>query len=226
MSISNPVASNFHVPTESNLYNLALFVCHLFIDAKFRSTHILYEQNAFDYELLTKIETICPEPMPSYATDISEPFSMPWKPGERTDNFLQMIFFNPVNLRKNMKNYKDHFAFYRVFVFPSSDDENDVKNQYLRVKKYNYGFNSSTLILYHNVKNGSVSINWMPLSNNDKEVQRPVNMDVALVSAQNKKTKSDKHQNLYAQTFGKYEEKRLIALNLVSRGNKQTNKKE
>lgn len=219
MSTLNISSSNFHIPHEPNFHSLALFICHLFIDGNFRSTHILYESNAFDFELLNHIDSVCPDPVPFYMTDIAQPSTMPWNSGVLTDRILQLIFFEPsTNFRQIINKFNEYLTFYRIFMFSFTNDGNGRKVQYARIKRFNIGYNSSTLILYHSQLNGSVLINWLPINgNNDVEEQQPVNIVVStvFVSHQIKMLNSVKNQNMFHQTFGKYEEKRSIALNVI-----------
>lgn len=212
MAITNLLPSN--IPNELSFCNLALFICHLFTDAKFRSIHILYESNAFDYQLLTEIASVCPHSIPLYVTDISQPFELPWPPTERTDSNLQLIFFSSERATENMNIFRDSFIFYRIFVFALSDNTNGIDVQYKIVEKFNPGYSSNTLMLHHNMKNDSIFINWMPINDNDIEYPRPVNKVSALALAESKKIDVVKYGNLYDETFGKYDGKRSITINL------------
>lgn len=60
------------IPNTTPFHSLALFICHLFIDGKFRSGHVLYEPNALDDRIFTEIKSICPEPMPWQTIDITQ----------------------------------------------------------------------------------------------------------------------------------------------------------
>lgn len=91
--------------------------------------------------------------------------------------------------------------------------------QYASIERFDPDYNSSTLILYHNQLNGSILINWLRINggSNDIEEQQPINVTVPLAfdSDQNKTLNIVKNQNMFDQTFGKYEEKRSLALNVM-----------
>lgn len=213
MALTNLLPSN-----NPSFYNLALFICHLFIDANFRNAHIIYESNAFDHQILKELDTNCPVTIPLYTTDISHPYELPWNPSKKTDNTLQIIFLESNQSLINMTILRESFVFYRVFVFPLS--ENDWKTPYETIKELNLGYNSSTIVLYHNLRNDSIFIDWMPINdddNDDVENQQLVNILPALISSKNDKIKRMKRKksNMYDETFGKYDGKRSISINLL-----------
>lgn len=59
-----PNISNFQT-----FHSLALFICHLFVDGKFRTAHIVHDQNVFDPRLISEIHLNCFEPIPYVLTD-------------------------------------------------------------------------------------------------------------------------------------------------------------
>lgn len=214
MAIANLLPLN--IGNNRSVHNLALFICHLFIDAEFRNIHVVHEPRAFDHQILNEINNVCAEPIPMYMTDVSQPFELPWNPGQNTDNTLQFIFFGTKQLLMNMAVFRDSIipVYYRVFVFSLNSNENDMQIQYKIVKEFNSGHNSSTLILYHNVQNDSVLINWLPVSDDDVENHRPINILPALILAKNTKIGKRNRKNLYVETFGKYDGKRSISINV------------
>lgn len=79
-----------------NFHNLALFICHLFIDGQFRNGHIFYDPNVFQVgQLISEIQSTCPTSIPWISTDVTDKPVLPWKSNERTDHILQLIFFDP-----------------------------------------------------------------------------------------------------------------------------------
>lgn len=67
--------------------------CHLFSEGQFRTTHIFYKPSVFDHAFITELNSICPEPMPLYLTDITQPWSWPWNQHDSSYNVLQLNFF-------------------------------------------------------------------------------------------------------------------------------------
>lgn len=82
-------------PSISNVHNLAMFICHLFIDGNFRYCHILYDPKVFDNQLTNQIDSICLVQIPWLTSDITQGSLSPWQANERTDPVLQLIFFDP-----------------------------------------------------------------------------------------------------------------------------------
>lgn len=94
----------------SNFNDLALFICHLFVDGHFRTGHILYNQNLFDGHLISEFNSVCPETIPWLMTDVTKTSSVLWDTKDRTDNILQLIFFEPGNSLKEIDKYKNYLT--------------------------------------------------------------------------------------------------------------------
>lgn len=73
------------------LYNLALFICHLFINAHFHRGHILCDPEVFYVYFLAKIDSIRPVRIPWQTTDISRSFLQPLHKKPQNDYTLQLI---------------------------------------------------------------------------------------------------------------------------------------
>lgn len=188
------VASNI-----SNFHNLALFICHLFIDGGFRHGHILYDPKVFDNHLITKIDSICLVKIPWLTTDFTQPSTLAWHHSERTDHILQLIFFDPNHLAEDIDKFKDYFTFYRIFVFDSTATKIKTQQQPRKsiIRERNPVFNSSSLILEYNTDNDLVSVTGETTLNSTKYSIR---------------NKSIKYEHIFDETFGKFEQLRPIAV--------------
>lgn len=197
-----------------SFHNLAIFLCHLFIDGKFRIAHVAHDSAAFDIDFLTQIETVCSEPTPWSITDVTQPFKLSWNYKFRTDSILQLIFFNPNHLTEDIKRIEKYFTFYRVFIFAASD-EDQTKRIFSLIKELSPGFSASTLILHYNTTNGSTFLNWLPINDYDYGEWRPreIILDPNVNSNQNRKTDFVFGTSLFDRTFGEYERNRTIAIN-------------
>lgn len=79
-----------------NFHNLTLFICHLFINGHFRTSHIMYDSTMFDGQFMTQTNSIFPQSIRWKFTDISAPSLNPFgDPFDSYDNILQLIFFDP-----------------------------------------------------------------------------------------------------------------------------------
>lgn len=179
-------------PEVPNFYNLALFICHLFIDGNFRTGHILYDPNIFDDQLISKIDSVCPHTIPWLTTDVTEATSSHWQPPERSDHILQLIFFNPNHLQKKVNKYKHFLTFYRLFVLQSGD-KGKVEKRISAVRESETNFSSSSMILDYSSKDQSFNV-----CDNLNEV---IIIDVG--------------ENSFQATFGKYEKNWMLAINSV-----------
>lgn len=135
--------------TLSNFHNLALFICHLFIDGQFRTGHILHDSNEFQINhLIDEIDQLnCSHQIPWLLTDVTKPFSLSWKFNERNDHILQLIFFDLIQLPNAIDDFKDILTFYRLFIFTSVIGETN-KKQIDMVKKLKSTKLLNSVILY------------------------------------------------------------------------------
>lgn len=130
-----------------NYHKLALFVCHLFIDGKFRTTHILFDPNIFDNLLISEIDSVCSDPIPLLTTDITKSSIGTAEEYAQHGPTLQLIFFDPDHLPKKTIRFRRQLAFYRLFIF-CTPDEMDVKKTTTSVlQKLNLFESSNSLIL-------------------------------------------------------------------------------
>lgn len=140
---------------------LALFICHLFNDGHFRSAHILYKPDVFDFDFITQLNLNCPGPMPFYLTDVSQPWHWPWTEQESLHTVLQLHFFEftASELKKDFSEMgRKGFAPYQVFAFDSIDSHVE-RNQDAALRTvYWYSRESRPMILNYNPENVSVYI--------------------------------------------------------------------
>lgn len=110
--------SSHLVPSNvANFHNLALVICHLFIDGHFRSVHILYEPNIFFDHFINDIESICPRPISWESTDVTKLSSLSRRSVEHTDHILQLIFLDPTSITAKIDKSRESPTFYRLFIF-------------------------------------------------------------------------------------------------------------
>lgn len=180
-------------------HQLALFVCHLFIDGNFRSAHILYKPNVFEYnEFMAHIDSNCPEQMPLYLTDITQPWGYSWNQNESPYNVLQLIFdeFNPRNLKKSIIEFRTHesLGLYQIFALSSIDSVSEEQ----RILAFNvlYRLLPEFRVLILNCKSENVSI-YLNHGSNGGSVQRPFYVV-------NQETDFNR-TNLFDRTFEEYE---------------------
>lgn len=158
-SLSTVNLSNF-----SLFYNLAHFICHLFIDGHFRFGHILYDPKVFENQLLTEIDTVCPVQIPWQTNDITQPFSSARDINERTDHILQLIFFDPKYLAAEIDSSKDFITFYRIFVFSSTLIQSNER----RLTSVMRNLSPNSLILEHIRMEDIVNVYWIPMENDEQ----------------------------------------------------------
>lgn len=149
-SILNPNVINFH--------NLALFICHLFIDGRFRYMDILYDSSVFDEHLPSQIESICPVQIPWQLTDINKSPSLSGTPEERTDHILQLIFFDPEQLVEEIDRFNHYLTYYRIFIFLSKAESLIIEAMTEAKKQFEI---SDPFSLFFDPNNGSIQIHWM-----------------------------------------------------------------
>lgn len=184
------------------VHHLALFICHLFIDGNFRTAHFLYKPNTFEFDWLLKIDRVCPEPIPLYLTDITLPWDWPWNADDNKDNVLQLCFFDPSQLSKDINELQSKGdAYYRVFAFDSVAMADKTKGA-LALKALRQLPHSNDLIVHYKPKNVSVYPN-----NGMSTEQNPI----LIVD---EKT-NFAGINLFDHTFGEFERSHAIALNLL-----------
>lgn len=148
-----------------NFSRLALFVCHLFIDGHFRTGCILHDPKTIDIsQIISEVDSICPQPIPWLSIDINKPFSSPWQPNEQTDHILQLNLIDLENSEQSINNFKDLITFYHLFVFYSNDETNlndriiaiENTNSSILSKSIAVSFNSTSINLLNNLaENGN-----------------------------------------------------------------------
>lgn len=202
------ITANFLITNISitpNFHNLALFICHLFIDGHFRFGHILYDPNVFDYRLSNEIDSVCAVHIPWLTTDITQPSSLPWNSTDRTDHILQLIFFDPKYVPEQFHQTKNHLTFYRIFVFSSVDSkDSDTENGISVVGNLSSKFKSNSLIVEYSWENGSLNIHW---------TSERMDKNLILVETEQNKSTDTEYEQIFERTFGEYDRKELIIIN-------------
>lgn len=179
----------------SNFHNLALFICHLFIDGGFRNGHILYDPKVFDNHLITKIDLTCLVKIPWLTTDVTQHFALPWDSSEHSEHILQLIFFDPNYLTEEIDHFKDYFTFYRIFVFDSTTEKIMLDQRTSIIGKRNPI--SDSLILEYNTHTDLVNVTGGATINSTKYSIRNSNV---------------KYEHIFDETFGKFEQLQPIAV--------------
>lgn len=195
-----PNISNFQT-----FHSLALFICHLFVDGKFRTAHIVHDQNVFDLRIISEIHLNCFEPIPYVLTDVTRPFVLPWTSIELSDHILQLILFDPDQLPTHSDDDMLIFVFYRLFVLSATDDT-IVRDQILKLNTAKITSDSSVLIIHQSVDSNLVCVHAEigELSDISGNFGSVVPRDVLEQKVQN--------ENLFDSTFGKLEQKRQIVI--------------
>lgn len=174
-----------------HFHYLASFICHLFADGNFRTVHIAFKPNIFNYTLLEHIDSVCPHSIPFYLTDITRPWVWPWNvKNDNPNNVLQLIFLDPKTFKKDTRQIEELFALYRIFVF-SATDVAETKTQASIAKRLHKLSESNNLILTFDAKNVSIYI--------DLESKHP-----KPIFTMNKDSNFNL-RNLFDQTFGQHE---------------------
>lgn len=199
--------SIFSVQTLPSFHNLAIFICHLFIDGHFRQGNILYDPKVFNDRLLVEIDSVCPSRIPWQSNDVTQLYLSDCHVSERTDHILQLIFFDSNDLMENIEQYQECFTYYRIFVFSSFDDTK-LNQQKSITKQLNRISSANMLIAQHNLKDDAVFIHSMSENENinDNSLQ---NIIYRCDECENKFWPS------YGQTFGKYERDLSISMKVV-----------
>lgn len=184
----------------SNFHNLVLFICHLFIDGHFRFGHILYDPNVFDDHLTFEIDSVCSVPIPWLTTDMTQPFSLPWKNDDRTDFILQLIFFDSKRIPNEKRQIKGFLTAYHIFIFPSSDaiGINESISKMVEIKS---NLNLNSLVLQIDSK-ADLNVHWI---SNGEELLKSSRFDM-------KATQNDSNVSLFDQTFGDFERMSTIVV--------------
>lgn len=196
----------------SHFHNLALFVCHLFIGGNFRIGHILYDPKVFDDHLISKIDSVCQLQIPWLTTDITQHSLMPPHVSKRTDHILQVIFFDPKYLAEEIVEYEEHFTFYRIFAFPSTFGEVDMKQRISIIGQLNSISNPSPLIMHYNVKSDLIYVhrlseNGLIIENFEKNMAQ----DVRSLYEHRQKSNVE-YERLFDGIFGEYDRKQTMGI--------------
>lgn len=174
-------------PSTSNYQNLALFICHLFIDGHFQTGHILHDPNAIQVsQLIVEIQSICQHSIPLFSTDVTEPNSLPWKPNKPTDHILQIIFFDHEHLTDYIDESKELLTIYHLLVHTLTDPE--------QMKSLN--LDQMSPIIHFNLNIGSFCIRIFPQNSTVKCI---LQTEIG-------------HTNLFELVFGKPKQHWLMAI--------------
>lgn len=205
-------------PNVSNFYNLAFFVCRLLTDGRFRTGHILYDPNAFHVtQLITDIQSNCSHSVPWLSTDITADLSpLPWKPDEKTDRILQLIFIDLDKIPTNIDDFQRFFIFYSLFVV-SSIEELDTDEKFTMTLKYIK--NNNNLVLHFNPETKSINVH---LVTNKYGINKETKEKVKKMDEQKNEIIDDVFnqneiieiidKNLFDLIFKKYEQNWFIAI--------------
>lgn len=187
----------------TGIHQLALFICHLFIDGHFRTAHFVYKPNTFEFDWLLQMDAICPEPIPLYLSDITLPWEWPWNDKDTLNNVLQLNFFDMNNnLADDVDQLQESCAYYRVFCFPSTNLPNAEQRSFVFSTLRPF-CDSNILLVDYNTKNVSTFID-SNYDSNWKSSQEPI----VIVSDETE----IEHANLFDRTFGEYERMQSIAI--------------
>lgn len=199
MSVSDLLVPS--IPYNTGFYNFAFFICHLFIDGHFRNGHILYDPNVFDDNLLNHIESVCPVQIPWLTTDITKSSSIPWKVNDRTDDILQLIFFDPHHMENDINQFKDHLTIYRVFILTPNVDGINLKTTTNEIEELDRSLGLKSLMVHYDSQN----VHWIDDNGNLEEV---FNDQHATQGHMN----NDRFERLFDRTFGKFEQNYTICV--------------
>lgn len=156
--------------SSGSFYNLAVFICHLFSDGRFQSGNILYDPTIFDTTLISEIQLKCPQSISWQITDITRPFPQLWQPNQDTDRILQLVFFNPAKIPRDVDDITEIYTFYRVFVF-FTVNRTTLRNQITILNDFTVVQNYNFLIVGYYRLNGSI---WIHRSLNDPSEEEEV----------------------------------------------------
>lgn len=110
------VFTNLLVANSSNSYQLAFFICQLFIGGRFRTGHIFFDPNTIDGALISEIDKVCPQSILWLTTDVTREIASLWIADNSTDRILQLIFFDPNRLSRDVTRLKSLFVYYKLFI--------------------------------------------------------------------------------------------------------------
>lgn len=214
MTVSNLLLPNFS--NFNRFRNLALFVCHLFVDGNFRVGNILYDPKAVNSEIISEIHSFCPLTDPWLMIDATQLPIDSWKPDERADKILQLIFFDPDQVQVNHDGLKDILVLYRLFVFPSIDE---AKKDHQMMVKITSRFGSNSLVVHFSTESVSVYALWVE-SASDGDSDNEVNLiqwkiSIELIFELKANTDLEK-DNLFDRIFEKYEQNYVKATSVKS----------
>lgn len=182
----------------TSIHHLALFICHLFIDGHFRTAHILYKPNTFEFDWLLQIDTVCPGPIPFYLTDVTLPWEWPWNSNDTPENVLQLSFFDTGH--SDIDQVQQGYAHYCALCLPSHDAINAKQRTSIFTALRQFS-DTKVILVNYNTVNVSVFIdskysNEQPIFFNDNET-------------------NFEEFDLFDRTFGEYERTRSIAIQRV-----------
>lgn len=143
---------NFITSVVINYSELAIFICHLFIDGHFRTGHILFNPKIFDGHLLNEIDMICPQTIPWISTDITENVAFPWNSPSSTDHILQLIF-DETKYSTGHAVDQDWHTIYHIFVCLLNDSDDWKKS----IPVWKSSKIDSTIV-YFSLKSNSISL--------------------------------------------------------------------
>lgn len=208
MLTSNALISS--VSSSANFLNLAIFICQLFIDGKFRSGNILYEPVAFDDRFLSELESICPYSIPWQLIDVTKPFQ-----SSKDDPFstaLQLNFFDLKRLVENEFRYFTPVAHYQICI---STSISGIDTKLISaIKNSPLAFVFITLIVEYNTEIGLINIHWTKdVGDVTKKSEERFVVEPNAIDIWGGKTNAA-HDNLFERTLGMYEKRRPIVFNI------------
>lgn len=198
-----PVLLAPNISNVQTFHSLALFICHLFVDGKFRTAHIVHDENVFDPRIISEIHLNCFQPVPCVLTDVTQPFVLPWTSIELSDHILQLILFDPDHLPTHLDDDMHIFVFYRLFVL-SATDETIVRDQILKLNAAKITSDSSVYIIIHQKVDNNLICVHSEIGDISGNFGNFVPRDVLEQKVPN--------ENLFDSTFGKLEQKRQIVI--------------
>lgn len=171
-------------PNIYNYYNLALFICHLFIDGQFRTGHILYDPIQLDDRLIAEVDRICPHSIPWVTTEVNRDFSLPWNSNNQTDHILQLIFIDPNHLPENIDDLKYLFAYYNLYIIQSTNEINP-KNPSATILKLSahidYRSPHQYWILFQQMIPSAYTGSWVVLTSKRRRLNWPITNQIQIM---------------------------------------------
>lgn len=191
------------ISSSVNFHYLALFICHLFSNGRFRIAHIVHDPIIFDHDLFVKRNSICLDPIPLYLTGNDKPCTFAWNGKDSADNMLTIFFIDPKYLTLEMDHMMNQpFAYYRIVVFPSI----------FPIKEMNLTsvFHTQQPKYDSRPKNVSVFIE----NRSNEQTKDRVLLKHEPIFILNQQTKIDR-MNLFRKTFEEYERMESIAIEQI-----------